>query len=62
MCYNCIRDGFMKNDSKKKNGSIEFLRFFFCLIILFFHIEKYVLGEIPLDGTLKFRLFLHGSI
>lgn len=52
----------MKKSCIEKNGNIEFLRFFFCLIILFFHMEKYVLGEIPLDGTLKFRLFLHGSI
>lgn len=52
----------MKNDSKEKNGSIEFLRFFFCMFVLLFHMEKYVLGEIPLDGTLQFRFFVHGSI
>ena len=52
----------MKKSSNQKNGNIEFLRFFFCMFVLLFHIEKYVLGEIPLDGTLQFRFFVHGSI
>ena len=46
----------------KKNGTIELLRFIFCLCILLFHIEKYLFGEPPLDEGIHLELFPHGSI
>lgn len=45
----------------KKNGKLEFYRFFFCLAIMLFHFEKYIMGEPPLQG-LHIMLFPHGSM
>ena len=45
----------------KKNGKLEFYRFYFCLAIMLFHFEKYIMGEPPLQG-LHIMLFPHGSM
>lgn len=46
----------------QKNGSIEFLRFLFCIVVLLFHEQKYILGEASLKNGLHLALFPHGSI
>ncbi len=44
-----------------RNGKIEFLRFFFSMAVLIFHLGKYIIGE-PSLKTLKFGLFPHGAM
>ncbi len=46
----------------KKNGTIEFLRFIFCMCVLLFHAEKYVLGEASLKNGIHLAFFPHGSL
>lgn len=46
----------------KKNGQIEFQRFVFCIAILLFHIEKYIMGEPSLNEGIHVSLFAHGSL
>ena len=45
----------------KKNGKLEFYRFVFCLAILFYHMEKYLIGEPEYRG-IGFGLVSHGSM
>lgn len=45
-----------------KNGKVELLRFFFCIAVLLFHEQKYILGEASLEHGVHFALFPHGSI
>ena len=45
-----------------KNGKIEFFRFAFCIAVLLFHIEKYLMGEPELGDPIHFSLFAHGSL
>jgi len=45
-----------------RNGTLELLRFVFCICILFFHIEKVMFGLSSLDNGVKFGLFTHGAI
>lgn len=47
--------------SKTKNGKIELYRFIFCLCILFFHIEKYLIGE-PSLTRIDIGFFPHGAM
>lgn len=47
---------------KKRNGTIDILRFLFCIGILMFHIEKYIFEEPSLKNGIHFDLFPHGSI
>ena len=46
----------------KRNGKIEFFRFFFSIAVLLFHLEKYILGESKCGGDIRLSLFVHGSI
>lgn len=45
-----------------RNGKIEFLRFLFCIIILLFHGQKYLIGETPLPKDIRLVFFRHGAI
>ena len=46
----------------QKNGGIELLCFLFCLIVLLFHEQKYLLGEASLKHGVHLAFFPHGSI
>ena len=52
----------MASSSKKRNGTLEFMRFVFCLTILFFHYSKMLLGGVSLKDGVKFALFPHGAM
>ena len=51
-----------KTDKSSVNGQIELLRFLFCMAVLFFHAEKYFLGEPASLGAFKPYFFVHGAI
>ena len=52
----------MASSSKKRNGTLEFMRFVFCLTILFFHYGKMLLGGVSLKDGVHFGLFPHGAM
>lgn len=52
----------MATAAKKRNGTLEFMRFVFCLTILFFHIGKMLLGGVSLKDGVHFALFPHGAM
>lgn len=52
----------MNMSQNKRNGTIDILRFLFCIGILMFHIEKYIFEEPSLKNGIHFDLFPHGSI
>ena len=45
-----------------KNGKIEFLRFFFCLVVLLFHCAKYFWGSVSFTSGIRLSLFSHGAM
>lgn len=47
---------------KKRNGTIDILRFLFCIGILLFHTEKYIFEEPSLKNGIHFDFFPHGAI
>lgn len=50
------------SDKKRGNGVIELYRFMFCMAVLFFHAEKYFLGEPGKLGAFKPYFFVHGAV
>ncbi len=52
----------MASTTKKRNGTLEFMRFVFCLAILFFHIGKMTLGGVSLKDGIHFGFFPHGAM
>ena len=46
----------------KRNGKIEFLRFLFGFMVLAFHVQKYLPGEIKIGDTIDFAFFPHGAM
>ena len=49
------------SNTKQKNGKIEFLRFVFCICVVFFHYYKYIMDKSPAKG-IDFRFFPNGAI
>jgi len=52
----------MNKIDNKINGEIELYRFLFCLAVLFFHAEKYFLGEPEKLGGMRPYFFVHGAV
>lgn len=52
----------MEKSRKRRNGTLEFWRFIFCIFVLLFHAERYILGEAPLDKGINLAFFPHGAI
>lgn len=52
----------MTQNKGKRNGKIELYRFIFAIFVLFFHFEKYMMGEPPLKNGFHLALCPHGSI
>ena len=52
----------MASTTKKRNGTLEFMRFVFCMTILFYHIGKYTYGSPPLNKGVFIALFPHGAM
>lgn len=46
----------------KRNGKIEFYRFVFCVVVLLFHIQKYILVEPKIGKDIAPSLFVHGAM
>lgn len=52
----------MEKTRSKRNGTLEFWRFVFCVFILLFHAGKYVFGQPSTQHGVFFAFFPHGSI
>ncbi len=52
----------MASTTKKRNGTLEFMRFVFCMTILFYHIGKYTYGSPSLNKGVFIALFPHGAM
>ncbi len=52
----------MASSSKKRNGTLEFMRFVFCLTILLFHMGKMLLGGFSFKNGIQFAFFPHGAM
>lgn len=52
----------MASSLKKRNGTLEFMRFVFCMTIFFFHIGKMLLGGFTLKNGVYFDVFPHGAM
>jgi peptidoglycan/LPS O-acetylase OafA/YrhL len=47
---------------QQKNGKIELLRFLFSIGVLWFHIEKYISGQVALQKGIHISFFAYGSM
>ena len=52
----------MASTLKKRNGTLEYMRFVFCMSILFFHIGKMLLGGFTLKKGVYLDFFPHGAM
>lgn len=52
----------MASTLKKRNGTLEFMRFVFCMTIFFYHIGKYTYGSPSLKKGVFLALFPHGAM
>ena len=52
----------MASTTKNRNGTLEFMRFVFCMTILFYHIGKYTYGSPSLNKGVFIALFPHGAM
>lgn len=52
----------MEKKSSVRNGKIELLRFVFCIVILLFHGQKYLIGETSLPEDIRLAFFRQGAI
>ena len=52
----------MASTLKKRNGTLEFMRFVFCMTIFFYHIGKYTYGSPSLNKGVFLALFPHGAM
>jgi len=51
-----------KKQVGRKNGKIEFLRFFFCIAVLLFHAQKYIVGSVSFKDGIHLSMFPHGAM
>ena len=57
-------DKIRKDIPNRKNGKVELYRFLFCIFVLLFHIQKYLLppDKIKYKNDIHFTFFTHGSV
>ena len=51
-----------KTLATKRNGKIEFLRFMFCMAVLLFHFNQYIMEKLSFSNKGKITFFSHGAI
>lgn len=50
------------SNNSRRNGKIEFYRFYFCIAVLLFHAGKYIIGEPSFNNGIDLSLFSHGAM